>query len=272
MERISAPKRLLAIGDIHGYRDKLCRLLNKVQPGSDDQVVFLGDYIDRGPQSRQVIEELLSFRRSYPETVFLRGNHEQMLLDALAFEDLRADRVPHEARERMRRELEARLWTLSCSTYLPELQHVFRSNGGGTTLESYGGYGSIPEEHRTFFEELLLMHRVTPSCCSQEGAPFYQPKEFVFVHAGIRPKVPLERQDPMDLLWIREDFTASNARFGGRVIVHGHTRNSRVPGKAPQRICVDSGVDWSGPVHPRSRKTWGKLTCCDVLTREIWQA
>jgi serine/threonine protein phosphatase 1 len=79
-------RRLLAVGDIHGHREKLSRLLELVAPTGQDQVVFLGDYIDRGPQSREVIEELLAFRQRFPQTVFLRGNHEQILLDALVEE------------------------------------------------------------------------------------------------------------------------------------------------------------------------------------------
>lgn len=80
-------RRLLAIGDIHGCLEPLRALLARVAPAPDDQLVFLGDYVDRGPDSAGVIEELLALRVQLPHTVFLRGNHEQMLLEVLAGHD-----------------------------------------------------------------------------------------------------------------------------------------------------------------------------------------
>jgi serine/threonine protein phosphatase 1 len=73
--------RLLAIGDIHGYLSKLEKLIAEVRPTTEDQVVFLGDYVDRGPDSKGVIDYLIEFAKSFPKTVFLQGNHEQMMLD-----------------------------------------------------------------------------------------------------------------------------------------------------------------------------------------------
>jgi serine/threonine protein phosphatase 1 len=108
--------RLLAVGDIHGCHDQLLALLAMVQPGPGDQLVFLGDYIDRGPDSRQVVELLLSLQRRHPHWVFLKGNHEAMLLDFLE----RGETFP------------------------------YLINGGDATLESYGAAG-IPPEHRAFF-------------------------------------------------------------------------------------------------------------------------
>ncbi len=81
------PERLLAIGDIHGCLDQLQELLQRVQPTHDDQVVFLGDYVDRGPDSAGVVDYLIRFRLTYPKTIFLRGNHEQMFLNYLEGQD-----------------------------------------------------------------------------------------------------------------------------------------------------------------------------------------
>ena len=118
------PKRLLTIGDIHGCRDLLVPLIEKVEPTTEDQLVFLGDYIDRGPDSRGVVDDLLALQQQFPETVFLRGNHEQMLLDFLSETD-----------------------TL-----------MFLLNGGAATLASYASEENakptIPSEHLNFFNNL----------------------------------------------------------------------------------------------------------------------
>jgi serine/threonine protein phosphatase 1 len=117
------PGRLLAVGDIHGRLDLLGKLVRQVAPTPDDQVVFLGDYIDRGPEARGVIEFLLAFQRELPRSVFLEGNHEAMLLDY------------HEGRNRL----------------------FYIINGGGVTLASYRhcDQGRIPPEHLAFFRGLL---------------------------------------------------------------------------------------------------------------------
>ena len=117
------PNRLLAIGDIHGCLDMLQKLMERIGPTGDDQMVFLGDYIDRGPDSRGVIDYLLDLQKKFPDTVFLRGNHEQMLGDFLAGTDAIA----------------------------------FLLNGGNATLESYGAETSkptIPADHLAFFDKL----------------------------------------------------------------------------------------------------------------------
>ena len=116
--------RLLAVGDIHGCLKPLQQLMHQVTPQPADQVVFLGDYIDRGPESRGVIDYLLDFRERWPQTIFLKGNHEAMLLDYLA------------GQERLR----------------------YLLNGGETTLYGYreGGRLQIPETHLQFLHSLRL--------------------------------------------------------------------------------------------------------------------
>lgn len=122
MQSPAFPQRLLAIGDIHGCRAELSRLLEKIAPTGEDRLVFLGDYIDRGPDSAGVIEQLVHLRRQWPRTIFLCGNHEQMLLDYL------------EGRDRA----------------------LFLANGGYETMASYqeGPGWPPPDSHLQFLKAL----------------------------------------------------------------------------------------------------------------------
>ena len=204
-------QRLLAVGDIHGCREALRELLDRVAPTEHDQLVFLGDYIDRGPDSAGVVDDLLALRDRLPRSVFLRGNHEQMLLDVLAGASLLS----------------------------------FLANGGGQTIASYrtGGAWPPPVAHRAFFASLL---------------PLYTNAQFIFVHAGLRPGITLAEQSPDDLLWIRQDFLAAEVDWG-KTVVFGHTPLEQ-PLLTPDRIGLDTGCVYGG-----------RLTCCEVNTRQIWQ-
>lgn len=195
------------IGDIHGCLRPLKRLLAKIAPRPGDEVIFIGDYIDRGPQSREVVEYLLGL--PYP-CVFLLGNHEKMLLDYLSGND--------------------------GGIYLP--------NGGLATLQSYGGdFTSIPPAHISFFRTLR---------------PMYETPEFLFVHAGIRPMVPLDKQKLDDLVWIRQEFFQFIGRFP-KPVVFGHTPLRQVL-LASDRIGIDTGCVYGG-----------KLTCLKLPSREVIQ-
>ncbi len=206
------PERLLAIGDIHGCLDQLKALIKQVTPTVDDQVIFLGDYVDRGPASASVIDYLIEFGRTLPETVFLRGNHEQMFSEYLEGHD-------------------------------PD---AFLMNGGLNTLNSYrdSEQWPVPSSHRDFLTELSNYHET---------------QEHIFVHAGLRPGIPLTEQNNRDLLWIRRDFIQSDYDWG-KTVVYGHT-----PLEKPLLTETRMGLD-SGCVYGR------QLTCCDVRTRQIWQA
>jgi serine/threonine protein phosphatase 1 len=205
-------RRLLAVGDIHGCRQALRELLDRVAPTEHDQLVFLGDYIDRGPDSAGVVGDLLALREHLPGTVFLRGNHEQLLLEVLAGAD----------------------------------PLNFLLNGGGETIASYRKAGGWPPPlvHQAFFASLL---------------PLFSSAEFIFVHAGLRPGIPLAEQSPDDLLWIREDFLAAEVDWG-KIVVFGHTPFEK-PLLTADRIGLDTGCVYGG-----------RLTCCDVNTRQTWQA
>lgn len=214
--------RLLAVGDIHGCYAKLVDLMEKVAPAAEDRLVFLGDYIDRGSESRQVIEYLLDLKKRLPRTVCLRGNHEQMLLEALTGEI--------------------------------EAVGLFLFNGGTATVTSYGGdLDRLPAEHLDFLRALPLYH---------------EEDEFIFVHAGLRPGVALEEQDPQDLLWIRREFLDSDYDWG-KTVVHGHTPRPGVEFRE-NRIGIDTGaffVERGAGVSAG----YGALTCCDVRSRTLWQ-
>jgi serine/threonine protein phosphatase 1 len=204
--------RVLAVGDIHGCLTQLERLMAKVQPAAEDLVVFLGDYVDRGPDSRGVLEYLIAFGRKFPRTVFLKGNHEEMFLDFIAGRN----------------------------------QLLYYNNGGESTLEQYreGSKLRIPKAHLDFLENLELCHET---------------ESFIFVHAGLRPGIPLAGQHPRDMLWIREDFLFSSYNWG-KPVVFGHTPRQDVL-FSRNKIGIDTGA-----VYGRI------LSCCDVESKACWQA
>jgi serine/threonine protein phosphatase 1 len=207
--------RIYAVGDVHGRAD----LLNAVCRAIDDDVaarpvvrpvgVFLGDYIDRGPQSREAVESLM-LRSRARECVFLRGNHEatamKCLTDATAFDN----------------------W--------------MRRLGGMETLLSYGlerktlGSADVIRLQSAFLDHLPDTHlRFFGSLQSQ-----FSCGSFFFAHAGIRPGLSLDRQNERDLLWIRDEFLSSTDQHG-KVIVHGHTPVEK-PDVRSNRINIDTGA------------------------------
>ncbi len=213
MPRIPDDLRIYAIGDIHGRADLVVELLEGIRAHegrrpkvAETRLVFLGDYIDRGPASRQVIETLLTGIPEGMRAITLKGNHEDMLLKSLIS---------------------------------PAGLDLWCSNGGEATLRSYGIHrssvmgGDIVEAlgpHRRFFDDLALTHEVG---------------DYLFVHAGVRPGVALGAQRPNDLMWIRYDFLDHRGDFG-RFIVHGHTPTTGAPDVRPNRICIDTGAWMTG--------------------------
>lgn len=194
-----------AIGDIHGTFTKLANLLRQCADhcgDNDFRFVFVGDYIDRGRRSRDVVKLLMETQASAPEQVIcLRGNHEDMLLRAAQGED----------------------------------EILWLDNGGDATLRSYGvgAAADIPPDHLGWFARL-------PYAIS-DGPRFY-------VHAGIMPGVPLQRQSKAVMLWIREQFLL-DSRDHGKLIVHGHTPIvSGIPELLPNRLNLDTGACFGGPL------------------------
>jgi serine/threonine protein phosphatase 1 len=194
-----------AIGDVHGCLDKLTELLARCRAHAGDhphRLVFVGDYVDRGPDSRGVVELLLRVERDVgAEVICLRGNHEAMMLDAVHTND-------------------EGLWLL---------------NGGGETLLSYGARDArdMPAAHLDWIAGLPLS---------------FDDGRRLFVHAGVNPMLPLDRQAEQDLLWIREPFLSSRRDFG-RFIVHGHTPLATgTPDLRPNRLNIDTAAVFGGPL------------------------
>ncbi len=198
--------RLFAVGDIHGCPDELGAMLKAIAPARDDTVIFVGDYVDRGPSARDVIEMLIDLARGPAETVFLKGNHEDMMLSFLGLPGHYGD--------------------------------SFLFNGGAQTLDSYGiGEAALegapemlPATHLEFLKGL--------------ATSYYRPP-YLFVHAGIQPTRPLEEQNVEDMLWIRQEFIF-NAHLLGATVVFGHTPMRTVMVDLPYKLGIDTGLVYGG--------------------------
>lgn len=221
--RLPAGEAVYAVGDIHGRFDLLQEILERIVEDADQHpadnnrtVVFLGDYVDRGPESAAVVDRLLRNPLSGFTEICLRGNHEDAFL---AFIDGVSDGLD---------------WL---------------SFGGLETLMSYGVLlrsrpqteddvaslrlslkAAVPASHVDFMRACRLHHRAG---------------DYLFVHAGVRPGVPLEEQDETDMLWIRDAFLDSRNPMPGMVVVHGHTICEQ-PQSRRYRINVDTGAFASG--------------------------
>ncbi|MEM6934395.1 MAG: metallophosphoesterase family protein [Pseudomonadota bacterium] len=219
--------RIYAIGDVHGCRDALSEVHECIRadlhhrPCGDWRIVHLGDYVDRGPDIPGVVEDLIGLVRDR-RTYALLGNHDQWFVDFLS----------NAATEGF----------IGWTTY-----------GGIKTIEAYGGsveaviggglsarqalrsllLDAVPEEHIKFMTTLPHILRFG---------------DFIFVHAGIRPGIPIEKQSVQDMIWIREPFLSSTEDLGA-IVVHGHTVVRQVEVR-PNRIGIDTGA-----VHG------GELTC-----------
>jgi serine/threonine protein phosphatase 1 len=208
------------VGDIHGRLDLLDAMIAKIEadiaqrPPAKNFIVFLGDLIDRGPDSAGVVERLRTFKPAYARTVFLSGNHEEVLLRVL---DGERDLLPNWLRF-----------------------------GGAECAQSYG----IDPDALRFSEEehgLQLVRQRVPASHREFLESFgdtFRFGDYLFVHAGIRPGIGLDHQDRHDLRWIREPFL-SDAKEHGFVVVHGHTIVGSVE-ERPNRIALDTGAYKSG--------------------------
>jgi serine/threonine protein phosphatase 1 len=209
---------LYAVGDIHGERERLAALLAALPLQPDDRIVFVGDYVDRGPDAKGVVDLLLSLADDYA-CVFLAGNHESMFLDFLGWRN---------------------------EAYFAG--DAFLANGGDRTLASYGYFElpdpqphhlALPPAHEKFFRELALHHR--------EG-------DYLFVHAGLGRVLlhekdldyALRRAKPEDLLWDRSTLGAPHSL--GVTVVYGHTPTPdfEVRWHRPFSIGIDTGAVYGG--------------------------
>jgi serine/threonine protein phosphatase 1 len=213
-------EKIFAIGDIHGCLSKLEKLISLLKSRIDrdnDTLLFIGDYIDRGPDSRGVVDFVLDLKEKFTRSVFLLGNHEDMFLNY----------INHR-----------------------EAGYMFFMNGGDATATSYGsrdpndrGEITVPKDHMEFFTTLL---------------PFYETESYIFVHAGLRPGIPLKEQVEEDLIWIRHEFIRSSYDFG-KTVVFGHTPLLE-PLVEPSKIGIDTGAVYGG-----------LLTCVELPAQRIYQ-
>ncbi len=207
---MNSPERLFVIGDIHGCLDKLEQLWDRIDPRpGKDQLVFLGDYIDRGEDSSGVLDYLLQLKKTYPNTIFLMGNHEKMFMDFLAGVD-RALFIYNGGES-------------TINSYIGRMENAWRSVRGISDEEALNLL--VPEHHRAFLQEL---HH------------YYETENYIMVHAGLRYGIPPEQQSLEDLVWIREEFIYSEEDFGKRV-VFGHTPFVR-PLVLENKIGIDTGA------------------------------
>jgi len=224
--RIAAPQgsvpdgnRIYAVGDIHGRLDLLDSVLARidtdmgVHPASHAIRIFLGDYIDRGPDSKGVLDRLVSCCATQP-TVCLMGNHEAFLREFLKN---------------------------------PDVLTVWRHCGGLDTLLSYGLAPRIETDAQDQRDLAAELDRILPPSHREflNGLKqYFICGDFFFAHAGVRPGICLTKQTEDDLLWIREEFLFCEDHFG-KVVVHGHTPVLE-PDVRPNRINIDTGAYATG--------------------------
>ncbi|CAJ1003302.1 MULTISPECIES: metallophosphoesterase family protein [Brevibacillus] len=249
------------VSDIHGHYEVLRTALDRVSfsPQQGDRLYVLGDVVDRGPQSREALQYLLNLRQTYPDRIVLiKGNHEQMLQDWLEGKG-------------------------DANLYL-------RINGGDATIRSYLGrqslrrafLGGLPALNDQESARRYILSRYSYLLPSLASLPLYveMPADpasgapaALFVHAGIRPGIPLDQQRPEDLLWIRQPFYQSYR--GETVIVFGHTPVSMLPGytrngvwRRGNLIGIDGGAaSWQGGIL---LVEWPSLRYVYVPVREVY--
>ncbi len=226
--RVPDGLRVYAVGDVHGCFDEMRWLLAMIEydladhPVDDYRIVFLGDYMDRGPHSKEVLSHLMALCERDPRVICLCGNHDEMLLTFMTDPFNRTDP-------------------------LKRGQMYFR-NGIATTLKSYGA--RLDENNLT--EEMIRDLPVTMNTLIS-GFHFHflrnLPRtasigDYFFCHAGIRPGVALDDQDDKDLIWIRGDFLEYEKPFE-KVVIHGHTSRDKVEVRS-NRINIDTKCHQSG--------------------------
>lgn len=215
---------IYAIGDIHGQHTELLRVLSLIEAdgGPEAEVVFIGDYTDRGPASAAVLDTLIAGVAAGKNWHCLKGNHDRM------FSWFMRDYPQHDA-------------------YLPVyLYWLHERLGGDTTMASYGvkmvetdrqtavhalAREAVPQAHVDFLEGLNLCHETV---------------DLFFAHAGIQPGVPLDQQTEHDLLWIRKEFHV-DPRDHGKLVVHGHTPVEAATHYG-NRINIDAGAGYGKPL------------------------
>ena len=216
--------KLFAISDIHGCYTELMLLMKKLPlDPENDTVVFMGDYIDRGPDSKKVVEQLIKWHSKYKNFIFLYGNHEDIFLN----------------------------WYYHKQNYQEDSQwSCLLTNGGKETLKSYDlseAVRKFPASHIKFFTEVARL--------------FYETDDYIFVHGGLIPGTPIEEMKLLvnetilkALIWARDDFIDSDYNWNKKV-VFGHTpANKKRWGKLGQPIIMKNKIGIDGAVCPSACK------------------
>jgi serine/threonine protein phosphatase 1 len=213
--------RTIAIGDIHGCAQALGALLEVIEPEHDDVIISLGDYVNRGPDTRGVVEQVIALE-SQCTLVPLLGNHDQMLLDAFA----------------------GRAQAFS----------IWMHMGGGSTLLSYGAspggvtrteLGRIPAEHAAFLKRCR---------------PYHETESHIFIHAKYDPQLPMDRQPDWLLRWEALRDGIPGPHISGKCVIAGHTsqKNAEIL-DVGHLVCIDTychGGGWLTAIEAQTRQVW----------------
>ena len=228
---------IYAVGDIHGHVEQLDRALGLIEAdgGADATTVFLGDYTDRGPDSRGVIDRLVDGLGGGRPWICLMGNHDRMFM-RLVRDGALGDAAIVSGKTWLHPSLGGGATLASYGVALPERDELERYGHEPAYDDDLEGLfaaarAAIPQAHLDFLAALALTHETDAQ---------------IFVHAGIRPGVPLDRQAEDDLLWIRGDFL-DDPRDHGRLVVHGHTA-VRAPEHRGNRLNLDTGAGYGRPI------------------------
>ena len=216
---------LFAIGDIHGCLKQLVSLQDKIfnypeYKKENDVIIYLGDYIDRGPNSKEIIQNMVRIQKENIKSIFLMGNHEQVMIDFIF------NKVNN-----------LQYWIAlgadkTFKSYNIELAEFIKDGFESNKIEKLRTLfiERMTEEHQYFIKNLRLFHSIG---------------KYLFVHAGINPEKVLKNQNKIDFLWSRSDqFFDKNFKFE-KIIVHGHTPEKEVV-NFPYRINIDTGCFFSG--------------------------
>lgn len=232
--------KTFAISDIHGHYDELMALMEKLPLNpKKDRMVFLGDFVDRGPKTKEVVQQLIDWKKKYPHWVVLKGNHEDMLIDALkethpVYGDyyMWFEQGGFETKKSYMKELNA--YEMSIASLQDEM----------------------PQEHLDFMASLPL---------------FFQDDDYIYVHGGIKPGLQPWETEPFDLLWLRDEFIYSDYDWGKKVIF-GHTtatirKDDKIVGFKTIRMDNKIGID-TAICSPSGT---GKLTAIELPIEKFYE-
>ncbi|MGP4948268.1 MULTISPECIES: metallophosphoesterase family protein [Bacillus] len=229
-------KRILVISDIHGEIEKFEQLLEEAQyDAKKDQLILLGDYVDRGPNARAVIERVKELKED--GALVLKGNHEDMMIKALTTD-------------------EERSWN-----------HWVKRNGGDKTLYSYGFVEEDIVVNEEDFQKPILQSHVLEEHVKfiQELDHYIETEKYIFVHAGVEPLKRVSECEPYTLMWIRNEF--HNGYSGEKVVVFGHTETKTLHGSENCGVYFGSnriiGID-GGAVYG------GQLNCLELPSKKVY--